>query len=241
MGLLFVLIIWALVGIILGSVSSIILLAAAAFFTNKGQPNRRRILFSAALFPFKFIAWLVFLFIIQAIVNVSVFGNDIGIGDAWQTTLPNGYAILMIDVLDYGTVYNPKTQRRPGAVFSQDDAIFGVRQMQVEGSYILLSADNSENSIEPSAPVTSYLLLDTQTGKIEKFDSFSLLENAARDLKINVNLSPIYSVYSKYRFTWFDFIIFLMVFVPFVRIIFYKIRRFNQARKSPSQLVLLIY
>lgn len=64
----------------------------------------------------------------QAIVNEIVLHRDPGLGDTWHCPLPNGYALLMIDVMDHGWVYNPKTQ--PGdSVTEREDSVAGVRKV----------------------------------------------------------------------------------------------------------------
>jgi hypothetical protein len=51
-------------------------------------------------------------------------------------SLPNRYQVMMIDVTDQGWVYNPMTQPGSG-VGEREDAIAGVRNVQVAGRYIL--------------------------------------------------------------------------------------------------------
>lgn len=60
---------------------------------------------------------------------------------SWHAPLPNGYQVMMIDVTDQGWVYNPKTQIGSG-IFGKEDAVSGVRNLQVAGRYILGATDS---------------------------------------------------------------------------------------------------
>jgi hypothetical protein len=126
MGIGFVLLIWAAVGLVLAGVGAVLLGGMAAYLTRGAVGGRKWLLVAASLFPFVCLAWAGGIFVFQAVVNEMVFHRDPGLGDSWNCRLPNGYAILMIDVTDQGWVYNPKTQ--PGdSVTDGEDAIAGVR------------------------------------------------------------------------------------------------------------------
>src|SRR5579872_2218365 len=137
MGIGFVLLLWAVAGTILAGLGAVILGGATAFFTRRVNKGRRRAVSAAILFPFACLAWAGAVFVVQAIVNESVLHRDPGLGDTWHCPLPNGYMITMIDVTDQGWVYSPKTQGPDGALAEQEDAIAGVRMLQVAGRYIL--------------------------------------------------------------------------------------------------------
>ena len=62
--------------------------------------------------------------------------------------------------------------------------------------------------------VDSYFLLDTKTGKRTDFKTYDELRGAAGQLRIPLSLVPIGSLYSKYRFTWFDLFAGLLLVVP---------------------------
>ena len=108
---------------------------------------------------------------------------------------------MMIDVTDQGWVYNPKTQHSQSGVAEQEDAVAGVRNVQVAGQYILGGADTKsfEHLGKDSNQVDSYFLLDTRTGKRTKFQTFDALRGRALQLNIELNLQPFNSVYAKYR------------------------------------------
>ncbi len=43
----------------------------------------------------------------QEVINETVHHRDAGLGDTWRCPLPNGYALMMIDVTDQGWVPTP--------------------------------------------------------------------------------------------------------------------------------------
>jgi hypothetical protein len=168
-----------------------------------------------SLFPFVCSGWSGAVFVFQAVVNEGLLHRDLGLGDTWHAPLPNGYQIMMIDVTDQGWVYNPKTQ--PGSVVGErEDAVSGVRNVQVAGRYILGATDSQsfEHLGQDSNQVDAYFLLDTQLGKQAPFKNYDALRQKALELGIEPNLQPINSVYSKFRFSWFDVMAGLLFCVP---------------------------
>jgi len=142
MGIGFVLLIWSLVGAILAGIGALVFGGAATFFTRGAeQGRRRRVILAVALFPFACLIWAGAVFVFQAVINEAVLHRDAGIGDTWTCPLPDGYALLMVDVSDQGVVYNPKTQTASNGVTDQDDALDGVRALQLAGPYILGGQD----------------------------------------------------------------------------------------------------
>ena len=210
-----VLIAWAIVGTILSGIASIVLGGSTALLTKKVHRWRRTTILMAAALPFLCLAWAGGVFIFQAIINEALFHRDPGLGDAWETPLPNGYALLMIDETDQGSVYNPKTQV-PGGVSEQEDAPFGVRVLQVQGRYIIGGLDSKAfgSSNENKTRVDSYFLLDTQSSKRTNYPTYDALFQAATQVGIQPKLEPIAKVYSDYRFTWFDVVSAVLYFVP---------------------------
>jgi hypothetical protein len=142
-------------------------------------------------------------------------GRDLGIGDTWHAPLPNGYQIMMIDVTDKGWVYNPKTQSSSG-VSDQEDAVPGVRKVQVSGRYILGGTDSKafEHLGEENQSIDSFFILDTNTGKQTKFQTYDALRGKAQELRIDLSLEPINSVYRRFRSTWFDLLAAVLFSVP---------------------------
>ena len=155
------------------------------------------------------------MFAFQAAVNEVFLDRDLGIGDTWHAPLPNGYQIMMIDVTDQGWVYNPKTQSSSG-VAEQEDAVFGVRNLQVAGRYVLGGADSKsfEHLGNENQNVDSFFILDTSTGRQVKFQTYDALRSKAQQLQLNLNLEPINTVYARFRFTWFDVLTAALCLIP---------------------------
>ena len=217
MGIGFVLFLWAFVGTILAIVSALVFSGTTALITLGAQNGRKRVILAAGLLPFVCLAWAGTVFVFQAVVNESLLHRDAGLGDSWRCPLPNGYALLMIDLTDHGWVYNPKTQRHDDSVSEGEDAISGVRTLQVAGHFILGSSDSnwSEHLEGNESLIDSFFIIDTTTGKRTTLSDKQALSVAAKQLGIQLDLAPINVVYSKYRFTTFDvFAVFLLLLPP---------------------------
>jgi hypothetical protein len=211
MGLGFALLIWDVVGVSAAAVGGLVLGRTAAYFTRGVQRGRKKLFLAASLFPLACLGWMGVVFIFQAIVNETALHRDAGLGDSWNCPLPNGYALLMIDTTDQGSVYNPKTQPY-GSVGEREDAIAGVRLLQVAGRYILGGSDSRsfERLEDQGERVDSYFLLDTQLGKQSRFPNYDALRSKATELGISPHLESIASIYHRYRFTWFDAFVVLL-------------------------------
>jgi hypothetical protein len=214
MGIGIVVLIWAVLGTVIAAIVAATLGGATALLT-RGAMGRRKAIVTAILFPLACLAWGGAIFVFQAVVNEGILHRDLGIGDTWHAPLPNGYQIMMIDVTDQGWVYNPKTQPGSG-VAEQEDAVSGVRNVQVSGKYILGGIDSKafEHLGKDVNSVDSYFVLDTQSGKQTRFVSYDALRQKALELRIEPNLQPINSVYSKFRFSWFDVFAGLLFCLP---------------------------
>jgi hypothetical protein len=151
----------------------------------------------------------------QALVNEGFLHRDTGLGDTWHAPLPNGYQIMMIDVTDQGWVYNPETQP-DGDVNERDDAVAGVRNLEVAGRYILGATDGKafEHLGKDISEVDSYFILDSQFGKQTQFQNYDAFRHRALQLGIEPNLQPIDTVYSKFRFSWFDVLAGMLFVLP---------------------------
>ena len=208
MGIGIVLLFWAVVGFVLACGAAAALGICAAWLTRGVVRGRRILIIAAIAFPFGCLAWSAVIFVFQATVNEVWLGRDAGIGDGWRCPLPNGYSILMIDVTDWGTIENSKTQQ---------EVATEVVHLQVAGRYLLGDRDRSiptrTDSLKPN--VDSYFLVDTQAGVRQDFQRKEDLETSAANLGIATRLEPISEVYSRYRFSWFDILTaFLFGFPP---------------------------
>jgi hypothetical protein len=215
MGIGFVLLIWAVVGIVLAGTGALVLRCTAAYLTRGAQRGRKTLILATSLFPFACLGWAAAVFAFQAIINEAVPHRDAGLGDTWSCPLPNGYALLMIDTTDQGFVYNPKIQL-DGGVAEQEDAIAAVRLVQIAGRYIHGGSDSRafERLENRGQQVDSYFLLDTQTGTHTNYPSYEALRSKALELGIALSLERIDTIYGRYRYTRFEVFVGLLLCLP---------------------------
>jgi hypothetical protein len=213
MGLFVVLIFWAVAGVILGLVGAGLLAAVTAFMTRSATGGRRRLILAAALLPFACLAWAGVIFIFQAAVNEGLLHRDLGLGDGWHAPLPNGYEVSFIDVTDQGSIC-PVANGEDGC--SNSPSVSGVRSLQVTGHYLFGSSDSQwfPHLGQETSAVDQYFVLDTRDGKKSVFMSLDQLRAESARLGVSLRLEPIYTVYSRYRFTWFDVLVGCMLILP---------------------------
>jgi hypothetical protein len=217
MGLIYVLMIWA---VILASIAAALFGGAAALFTRGIKEGRRRTIVIACLFPFICLGWCACVFLFQAVVNEGFLGRDMVLGtDNWHCPLPNGYMILMFDVKDHGLVY--KLNSGLNSVGERGDS----------EAFHHMGQDNHS--------VDRYFLLDTRTRKPVTFDSLEALRARAGELSIRLDLQPISRVYWKYRFTWFDILVgllFCMAPIGGTVLLVLQIKRLRRSHRLSLQL-----
>ena len=213
MGLAFVLVIWLFIGAVLSAAGSIVFGISTAFFTRGVLSGRRLAITYAVSFPFLCTGWVGAVFVFHGIVSETLFDRDFGLGDTWHAPLPNGYHVTMIDVTDYGYISSTQTTSK-GAIVEED--VFGVRTLQVTGTYILGGVDShaSEHWEKGIDHVDNYFLLDTTKGNKTVFPDYDALRRAAQQVGVEPNLEPIYSVYSRFRFTWFGVFSGILLVLP---------------------------
>lgn len=206
MGIGIILLVYALVLGALAVAGSIVLVFAAFRLTRPGQNGRKRAITLAAIFPYACFVWAGLCFVGYTAGNWHFFHRDPSIGDTWETRLPNGYGLMMIDLTDQGTVYNPATQPLDGSVSSQPDARFGVRRLQVVGPLIYCAVDKDyfANIGEESTAENEFVILDTSKGTQRELASEAEMSAQAAQNGTVLHLEPILTVYSRYRSGWFD-------------------------------------
>jgi hypothetical protein len=207
MGITVVLMVYA-IGMTIAAAIGASVLGAVTFALTRHSKNRGRVVFASSLFPFLCVGFAGGWFVVYAAINYEVFHRDPGLGDSWETPLPNGYALMMIDTTDQGTVYNPRTQAHGDSVSSQDDAVFGVRQLQVSRGLIFGARDKGYFGRigQESRLVDSYFELDTTKKTHTEFDSLAGLRQRATSEGVVLQLRDFVSVYADYRNTWFDYL-----------------------------------
>ncbi|MGC2638447.1 MAG: hypothetical protein WA294_14780 [Acidobacteriaceae bacterium] len=240
MGIGFVLILYAIVFGIAALVGAVVLGSVIGRLVSRSNPRREMAVSVGRLFPFACVAYAGLWFISYALINYQCFHRDPGLGDSWESPLPNGYALLMIDVTDEGTVYNPNTQPlRSGAVGTADSE-FGVRQLQIAGDLIFGARDSGYfGRIDSDSNVVDrYFELDTRNGTCTEYQSLADLRTRAAREGVRLQLRPFDTVFDQYRWTWFDFaaaaalvIVPIVCFLLLVRWV-WRIRRESVAATS---------
>lgn len=218
MGIAVVLIFYAIALTIAASVGAVILGSASYLLTRQLWPKSKRAVLVSIIFPYLCVAFAGAWFVSYAFVNYELFHHDPGLGDTWETPLPNGYALMMIDTTDQGTVYNPKTQAGDGSVTGRDDAVFGVRQLQISNELIFGARDSGYFGRigQESKIVDAYFELNTSKKTHVEFKSLEELRQRAIGQGVTLNLREFYSVFHDYRTTWFDYLaLAILVFIPF--------------------------
>lgn len=210
MGIVFVLIFWAIVGLFAAATGSATLYCFAKVFTSASRESAVEFLRAVRSFPFWCLGWVALVFFFYAAINVMALHRDPGIGDGWFTPLPNGYAIEMIDTTEYGSLYNPAA-----GDINSSASLHDVCLLQIAGRYIVGGADclpDSINAMGGRMVPAHWFLLDTVTGAHMEFHEKEELQNAAISHGVHLNPEPVVKIYSRYRFTWFDAAYVLVLF-----------------------------
>lgn len=222
MGIGLGLISWCVKGTAIATLLAVLAGTLTAIYVPRGRPRRTRLILWACVYPFACFCWLLAVFVFQAYVNESLLYRDPGVGRTWQTPLPNGYALLLIDEHHDGTVFNPATHFSSNS--NNDihpdgpDAVSGVRVIQLAGNKILGGAGPIGQYSSPATRnrIDSYFLLDTDAHTRTNFDNYDALTQAAQPLGIAPHLEPLYRVYKRHRYTWFDLTAILLALIPTV-------------------------
>ena len=177
MGILFVLIFYGIALTVAASVGAVAFGVTSYYLTKRSGPERKRAILASIIFPFACEVFAGGWFVAYTITNYVVFHRDPGLGDSWETPLPNGYALMMIDTTDQGTVYNPKTQPIDGGIVSTNDSEFGVRQLQVSKELIFGASDSGYFSRigQESNVVDTYFELNASKDTRTEFKSLNEL------------------------------------------------------------------
>jgi hypothetical protein len=197
---------WLIAGLILTGIGGAVLAGVTSLFTRGAGASRATAIRVALLLPLACLIWVGVVFVAQAAVNSELLHRDIGIGDNWYAPLPNGYQISFVDVTDQGTV----------EVAGGGSGINGVRLLQVYGPYLFGGTDTHsfEHFGSNTNEIDSYFVLDTHTRRLTTEPDLSALTAAAGRLGVSLRLEPVYTVYSRYRFSWFDVVAGCMLVLP---------------------------
>lgn len=127
MGMLFVLIFWAIVFVVLSLILGLITLPFS-YFLCKRQRKRKMVL--SFLTPGIFIGIYAASSFVCMLIIAIIFGSDIGIGDSWSIPLKNGYELTSVDTPEYANI-----NRRNDPL--KENLIDGITHIQVVGDSVI--------------------------------------------------------------------------------------------------------
>lgn len=127
MGMLFVLIFWAIALIILSLILGLITLPFS-YFLCKRQRKRKMVL--SFLTPGIFIGIYAASSFVCMLIIAIILGSDIGIGDSWSIPLKNGYELTSVDTPEYANI-----NRRNNLL--KENLIEGITHTQVVGDSVI--------------------------------------------------------------------------------------------------------
>ena len=125
MGMLFVLIFWAIALIILSLILGLITLPFSYFLCKK---QRKKKMVLSFLTPGIFIGIYTASSFVCMIIIAIILGSDIGIGDGWAMPLKNGYELTSVDTPEYANI-----NRR----YDPECLIDGITHIQVVGDSVI--------------------------------------------------------------------------------------------------------
>ena len=145
------------------------------------------------MFFFGCLAWTVVVFLVSAVANDVLLGQDAGIGDSAICRLPGGFDLVMIDRVDRAHL---RLNKVAFGVELEDIVFFPVSNGQFWGG----SDMRAMNRFETTKPqVTSYFVIDPRTHLVKRFVSESSLRQEAEKTGVKLKLEPVYDVYWLHR------------------------------------------
>lgn len=125
MGMLFVLIFWAIVFVVLSLILGLITLPFSCFLCKR---QRKKKMVLSFLTPGVFIGIYAVSSFVCMIIIAIILGSDIGIGDSWVVPLKNGYELTSVDTPEYANI-----NRRN----DPENLIDGITHIQVVGDSVI--------------------------------------------------------------------------------------------------------
>lgn len=208
MGLLFVLMAYAIVCSIAATVAACVLGFVAWQLIPARAKGRRKAIMASVVFPYGCIVFAGCWFFAYSTINYACFHRDPMLGDDWETPLPNGYSIGMIDTTDEGIVYATRAGMDNVSIQPTAAQIRHVRSLQLAGHHLYGSRQANGDSFSTTTPLESsieYFDVDTEKLAYTAFHTQAELQYVAQAEGSSLVLRPLETVYSMYRFTWFDY------------------------------------
>jgi len=211
MGIGIVLLMGAVAGLFVAAIASAYLQHKMEALSRGTGTRRAELLRTAAVLPFGCLVWAGLVFVVQAVVNTTWFGRDVGIGDWFQCPLPNGYSLQFVDTTEIGMLCRTLGPAHHECVGSVDN----VRLLQLAGGYLLGATDsNAITHFGRKDNVDAYFMLDARNDAVEIYYTHDDLVSAALARNIRVKLEPIGEFYSRYRWGWFDLLALVLIMAP---------------------------
>ena len=142
MGILFVLIFWAIVFVVLSLILGLITLPFS-YFLCKRQRKRKMVL--SFLTPGVFIGIYAVSSFVCMIIIAIILGSDIGIGDGWSMPLKNGSELTSVDTPEYANINrrNDPECLIDGITHIQvvGDSVIG---KEADGNYFIFNLQNGD-------------------------------------------------------------------------------------------------
>ena len=144
MGMLFVLIFWAIALIILSLILGLITLPFS-YFLCKRQRKRKMVL--SFLTPGIFIGIYAASSFVCMLIIAIILGSDIGIGDSWSIPLKNGYELTSVDTPEYANINRRNDLLKENLIDEithiqvVGDSVIGKR---ADGNYFIFNLQNGD-------------------------------------------------------------------------------------------------
>ena len=144
MGMLFVLIFWAIVFVVLSLILGLITLPFS-YFLCKRQRKRKMVL--SFLTPGIFIGIYAVSSFVCMIIIAIILGSDIGIGDSWSIPLKNGYELTSVDTPEYANINSRNDPLKENLIDEithiqvVGDSVIGKR---ADGNYFIFNLQNGD-------------------------------------------------------------------------------------------------
>ena len=142
MGMLFVLIFWAIALLILSLILGLITLPFSYFLCKK---QRKKKMVLSFLTPGIFIGIYTASSLVCMIIIAIILGSDIGIGDGWAMPLKNGYELTSVDTPEYDNINrrNDPECLIDGITHIQvvGDSVIG---KEADGNYFIFNLQNGD-------------------------------------------------------------------------------------------------
>ena len=144
MGMLFVLIFWAIVFVVLSLILGLITLPFS-YFLCKRQRKKKMVL--SFLTPGVFIGIYAVSSFVCMIIIAIILGSDIGIGDSWSIPLKNGYELTSVDTPEYANINSRNDPLKENLIDEithiqvVGDSVIGKK---ADGNYFIFNLQNGD-------------------------------------------------------------------------------------------------